>query len=399
MSMLEIRVPAEQEGTRSQVLRWLKQPGERVRLHEPLVELETDKVTVEVPAPADGVLSEIAKGEGEELQPGEVLGRMQAGAEATGIAAKPAIVTSPLAAPKVIDRPQTAGVSAAATSRQLSPAVKRLLAERSLDLAQVRGTGQGGRITVEDVLAHTGAGTVKPSAPAKTETLSPGRLVPHTAARQRIAEHMVQSLLHTAPHVTSVFDVDMSAVVAHRAAHRAEFEKRGTPLTFTAYFVAAAVAGIRAVPEANSRWTDSALEVYDHIDMGIATALEQGGLVVPVLRNAHALDLFAIAAGLQDLVTRARSGELRPADMRGGTFTISNHGVSGSVLATPIVINQPQSAILGVGKLEQRPVVVDGDRIAAQPRCYVTLTIDHRVMDGLQANRFLQAFVAALQDP
>jgi 2-oxoglutarate dehydrogenase E2 component (dihydrolipoamide succinyltransferase) len=220
--------------------------------------------------------------------------------------------------------------------------VKRLLAERSLDASQVHGTGQGGRITVEDVLAHTGVGSAKQPAPAKSETLSPGRLVPHTAARQRIAEHMVQSLLHTAPHVTSVFDADMSAVIAHRAAHRTEFEKRGTPLTFTAYFVAAAVAGIRAVPEANSRWTDTALEVYDHIDMGIATALEEGGLIVPVLRNAQSLDLFAIAAGLQDLVTRARSGELRPSDMRGGTFTISNHGVSGSVLETPIVIYQPQ---------------------------------------------------------
>jgi 2-oxoglutarate dehydrogenase E2 component (dihydrolipoamide succinyltransferase) len=414
MSMLEIRVPAEQEGTRSQVLRWLKRPGEPVRLHEPLVELETDKVTVEVPAPADGVLAEIAKAEGEELQPGEVLGRIRIGGAAKEVNEVPEAASDATAVKKGVPvvpndagLPQTAGVSGPGAPRQLSPAVKRLLAERSLDPAHVRGTGQGGRITVEDVLAHTGENVLartgsaapKPAASAKADTLSPGRMIPHTPARQRIAEHMVQSLLHTAPHVTSVFDADMSAVVAHRAAHRAEFEKRGTPLTFTAYFVAAAVAGIRAVPEANSRWTNSALEVYDHVDMGIATALEEGGLVVPVLRNAHALDLFAIAAGLHDLVTRARSGGLRPSDMRGGTFTISNHGVSGSVLATPIVINQPQSAILGVGKLEQRPVVLDGDRIVPRPRCYVTLTIDHRVMDGLQANRFLQAFVAALQAP
>jgi 2-oxoglutarate dehydrogenase E2 component (dihydrolipoamide succinyltransferase) len=207
---------------------------------------------------------------------------------------------------------------------------------------------------------------------------------------------MVQSLLHTAPHVTSVFEAGMTAVIADRERRRADFERRGAPLTFTAYFVKAAVAGIRAVPEANSRWTDTALEIFDHIDMGIATALEEGGLVVPVLRNVESLDLFGIATGLNDLVKRARTGALRPADMRGGTFTISNHGVSGSLLATPIVINQPQSAILGVGKLEKRPVALDDGSIVAKPKCYVTLTIDHRVMDGLQANRFLQAFVGAL---
>ncbi|MGA7825462.1 MAG: 2-oxo acid dehydrogenase subunit E2, partial [Steroidobacteraceae bacterium] len=196
-------------------------------------------------------------------------------------------------------------------------------------------------------------------------------------------------------------DADMTAVLADRARHREEFARRGAPLTLTAYFVAAAVAAIRVVPEANSRWTDAALEIYTDIHIGIATAVEGTGLVVPVLRDAGSRDLFGIAQGLDELVTRARTGKLTPADVRGGTFTISNHGVSGSLIAAPIIINQPQSAILGIGKLEKRPVVVaegDWEKIVVQPRCYVTLTLDHRVMDGHQANRFMQIFVGRLSD-
>jgi 2-oxoglutarate dehydrogenase E2 component (dihydrolipoamide succinyltransferase) len=210
---------------------------------------------------------------------------------------------------------------------------------------------------------------------------------------------MVHSLLHTAPHVTTVFEADMTAVLAHRTRHREEFSKRGVPLTLTAYFLQATVDAMRTVPEANSRWTDTTLEIFDSIHIGVGTALEEGGLVVPVLRDVQSRDLFSIAEGLNDLVTRAREGRLVPADVRGGTFTISNHGVSGSLVATPIVINQPQAAILGIGKLEKRPVVVeeDGvDRVVIRPRCYVTLTIDHRVMDGHQANRFMETFVSRL---
>ena len=210
---------------------------------------------------------------------------------------------------------------------------------------------------------------------------------------------MVQSLLHTAPHVTTVFEADMSAVLEDRARRRDEFARRGAPLTLTAYFVQAAVAAIRAGPEANSRWTESALEIYEPIHIGIGTAVEGSGLVVPVLRDAHTRDLFETARGLDDLVSRARAGKLTPADVRGGTFTLSNHGVSGSLLATPIVINQPQSAILGIGKLERRAVAVgegEAERIAVRPRCYVTLTLDHRVMDGHQANRFMQVLVDTL---
>jgi len=206
--------------------------------------------------------------------------------------------------------------------------------------------------------------------------------------------------VHTAPHVTTLFEVDLAAVLAHRAQHKADFERRGASLTLTAYFLAACVEGLRAVPELNSRWTPDALEVFERVDIGVATALADGGLVVPVLRDVPSLDLFGIARGLADLVARAREERLLPADLRGGTFTISNHGVSGSLLAAPIVINQPQSGILGIGKLEKRAVVlvVDGqEQIAIRPRCYVTLTIDHRVLDGQRANQFLQVLTQRLE--
>lgn len=388
MTMLDILAPAEQEGTRAQVLRWLKQVGEPVRENEPVVELETDKVTVEVAAPGGGVLSEILKHERDELTPGEVLGRIESGAASR---AAPADV-SVRPTTHVSTRPARSGAPGTGAATQLSPAVRRLLNERRLDASSVKGTGQGGRITVEDVLRQ-------PVDIAPTGVAIEGnvRTVPHSPIRVRVAEHMVQSLLRTAPHVTTVFELDMSAVISHRARHREEFERKGASLTFTAYFLMASVAAIRAVPEANSRWTDTALEIFENIDIGVATALEAGGLIVPVLRQVESRDLFGIAQALQDLVARARAGKLQAAEARGGTFTISNHGVSGSLLAAPIIINQPQSAILGIGKLEKRVVAAAADRIVVLPKCYVTLTIDHRVMDGLQANRFLQAFVAALE--
>jgi 2-oxoglutarate dehydrogenase E2 component (dihydrolipoamide succinyltransferase) len=188
--------------------------------------------------------------------------------------------------------------------------------------------------------------------------------------------------------------------MAHRTAHRSAFEAEGVPLTYTAYFLSATVKAIRAVPEVNSRWTEAGLEIFDDVHIGVATAIEGTGLVVPVIRNVQSLDLAGIARELNRVVTGAREGTLTPADMRDGTFTLSNHGVSGSLFAAPIVINQPQSAILGVGKLEKRPVVVeqgDEEKVVIRPQCYVTLTIDHRAMDGHQANRFLQTFVRALE--
>jgi len=398
---VEIRAPAEEsEGTRLQILRWLKRAGERVTLNEPLIEIETDKVTVEVPSPGNGVLGEILRHEQDEIAPGELLGHIESGA------APEAVQPEAVAAAAPARRPEAVAAAAPVPARgapALSPAVRRLLTERGLEAAGVPGSGPGGRVTVEDVLRADPAGTTPaaaPAAPAAAAAPPEGvRRVPHTAVRRRIAEHMVQSLLHTAPHVTTVFEADLSAVLRDRAQRREQFARRGAPLTLSAYFVQAAVAAIRAVPEANSRWTDSALEIHEAMHIGIATAVEGTGLVVPVLRDAQTRDLFDTARGLEELVSRARGGRLVPADVRGGTFTMSNHGVSGSLLAAPIIINQPQAAILGIGKLEKRAVVLetgDEQKIVVQPRCYVTLTLDHRVMDGHQANHFLQTFVDTL---
>jgi 2-oxoglutarate dehydrogenase E2 component (dihydrolipoamide succinyltransferase) len=412
---IEVRAPAEQtEGTRSQLLRWLKQPGDAVTENEPLIEIETDKVTVEVAAPASGVLREVLKHEQDEIAPGELLGRIEASGALAGVAASPAPAAAGAggATPGALSRilpPTGPGASG------LSPAVRRLLAEHGLEPGAVRGSGSGGRITVEDVLAAAAGGAgAAPGGPPRASAVAANqdvagapavqgafRRVPHTAVRRRIAEHMVQSLLHTAPHVTTVFEADLSAVLADRARQRDDFARRGVSLTLTAYFIQATVAAIRAVPEANSRWTDTALEIYDSIHVGVGTAVEGTGLVAPVLRDAQALDLFGTARGLADLVTRARAGKLTPHDMRGGTFTISNHGVSGSLLAAPIIINQPQAAILGVGKLEKRAVVLEEGgtaTIVVRPRCYVTLTLDHRVMDGDQANHFMRVLVQRLND-
>jgi 2-oxoglutarate dehydrogenase E2 component (dihydrolipoamide succinyltransferase) len=280
-----------------------------------------------------------------------------------------------------------------------------LIAEHGLESAPIRGTGAGGRVTVDDVLAFVAArgpnGARKQPAPSTEEPSIAGQRVPHSSMRKRIAARMVESLLQTAPHVTTVFEADLSAVIAHRAAHKDEFQKQGVTLTFTAYFLAACVDAIRAVPEANSRWTEQALIIPDAISIGVATALEGKGLVVPVVRDVQNLDLLGIARELGAVVERAREDKLTPSDVRDGTFTISNHGVSGSLVATPIIINQPQSAILGVGKLEKRAVVIteDGeDRIVIRPRCFITLTLDHRVMDGHRANRFLQVLVERLEN-
>jgi 2-oxoglutarate dehydrogenase E2 component (dihydrolipoamide succinyltransferase) len=400
-------------------LRWLKQPGDAVIENEPLIEIETDKVTVEVAAPASGVLREILKHEQDEIAPGELLGRIEASGAGAAATPQHTPATAPGAAAAAVGV-RTSVPATAAPGRGtsgLSPAVRRLLAEHGLTADAVRASGTGGRITVEDVLAaaagtSAAAKSARPHAPAEAanqDVAGPPaaapqgavRRVPHTAVRKRIAEHMVQSLLHTAPHVTAVFEADLSAVLQDRARQRDDFARRGVSLTLTAYFVQAAVAAIRAVPEANSRWTDTALEIYDSIHVGVGTAVEGSGLVAPVLRDAQALDLFATARGLEDLVTRARTGKLTPADVRGGTFTISNHGVSGSLLAAPIIINQPQAAILGVGKLEKRAVVVEeaGEaKIVVRPRCYVTLTLDHRVMDGDSANHFMRVLVQRLND-
>lgn len=388
---VDVLMPSGQsEGTESFVSTWFKSVGEKVTENEPLLEISTDKVNMEVASPASGVLSAILKQDGEQIEPGELLGRIETGGDGVKAAE-----SSPQADGSAKVRGGVSSAPSAAAAGELSPAVRKLLKEHRLEASQIAGTGKGGRITHQDVMDFVASR----GASAQSQSGIPGKIVPHNQMRRSIAQHMVQSLLHTAPHVTSVFDADLTAVVAHRDRHRGEFESRGAKLTYTAYFVKAAVDALRAVPEANSRWHDNGLEILDDCNIGVATALGSGGLIVPVIMKAQDLDLFGIAQRLQDLTERARGGSLDPKDVQNGTFTISNHGVSGSLLAAPIVINQPQSAILGVGKMERRVVAADvngKEEIVVKPMCYVTLTIDHRVLDGFQANQFLSKLVESL---
>jgi len=396
-NIIEIRFPEDQqEGTEATVTRWIVAEGDHVAAHDPVVEIETDKVVVEIAAPEAGRIDSIKIQLDEEANPGDVLCTLntdrQAGAE-LHTNAQSAKTEPPTGTQVERDR--------------LSPAVRQRAAEFQLNLSGIAGSGKDGRITLQDVetlVAERQPAADKTPAPVTTETTPSTRgseIVPHDRMRKRIAESMVASLLHTAPHVTSVFEADLSAVFKHRAVNKETFAKAGTPLTLTAYFVAAAITAVQKVPRVNSRWFDEHLEVFHHINMGIGTALGDQGLIVPVLQQAQNMDLKAIAAGLADLTGRARDNKLKPEDVRDGTFTISNHGVSGSLIATPIIINQPQSAILGVGKIEKRTRILEVDSedvISIRPMCYISLTIDHRVLDAYQTNAFLTELVGALEN-
>jgi len=393
--LVDVAVPVGQsEGTESVVSTWFKSVGDVVTENEPLLEISTDKVNMEVASPGTGRLVEILKQEGDQVEPGEILGRIDT--EITTDATAPADAP-PSPQPQADGTEKPAATASAGGSGELSPAVRKLLREHNLDASQITGSGRGGRITADDVTKHVETQKTAPAAASERAPRVQGRMVPHTQMRRSIAQHMVQSIA-AAPHVTSVFDADLSRITAHRNASKAEFESRGAKLTFTAYFVKATVDALKAVPEVNSRWHDDALEIFDDINIGIATALGSGGLIVPVIMQAQDLDLFGIAERLQDLTERARGERLDPRDVQNGTFTISNHGVSGSLIASPIIINQPQSAILGVGKMERRVVPMSevSSETVVKPMCYVTLTIDHRVLDGFQANQFLTSWVGSL---
>ena len=387
--VIDIVLPSDQtEGTTNVIGKWYRAVGDTVAINDPLVEITTDKVTVEIAAPGDGVLSEILAAEGENVEPGQVVGRLTVG-QSDRLTEQP-VDHTPV---KQSDGDSTP------TQAELSPAVRRLLKEKGIDAGQVKGTGKGGRITVEDVEAAAAGGEAVRPSDGQTVSRSDGpssRRVAHSQMRKSIATHMARSV-SVAPHVTSVFEADLSAVVAHRAANKDAFEKDGARLTFTAYFVRALVDAVRAVPEANARWHDDALEIWEDVNVGVATALGNEGLIVPVLRQAQSLDLAGTAKALHDFTERARTNALTPKDVQEGTITISNHGVSGSLLAAPIIINQPQSSILGVGKLEQRAVVRDG-AVVARPMAFVTLTIDHRVLDGFSANKFLTKWVETIEN-
>jgi len=404
--VIDIIVPVEQEGTKAVVRTWLKAVGDRVEINDPLVELETDKVAVEVPAPAAGVLREIILNRDEDAAPGAVLGRIAAVAEVVGrepdappvMPAKAGISGQEGSVHTPAETPAFAGVTK--PDMRLSPSVKRALLQHNLDPADIEGTGRAGRITRADVDKAVATRTIQPPPTAAADTSAiASHSVPHDRMRLRIAENMLNSVTQ-APHVTAVFECDFSAIQAHRAAHKESWARQGVKLTYTAYLVAAAAKAMKVAPAINSRWHADRLEIFDDVNIGVGTALGKKGLIVPVLRQVQRLSLQGVAAGIDELVERARAEKLTGRDVQGGTFTISNHGVSGSLFASPIIINQPQSAILGVGKLEKRVVVREAggvDTIQIRPMAYVSLTIDHRVVDGHQTNAWLTRFVELIE--
>ena len=399
--MIEVRVPDEQEGTKAVVRAWLRQVGDTVAVNDPLVELETDKVTQEVPSPAAGVLSEILLGTDAEAVPGALLGRI---AEAGSIPPERSAERA-VEARDPQPRPSTSlRTSGEAAETRLSPSVKRALQQHGIDPARIEGSGRNGRITREDVdravematVSHVDAGPKTIAQPRVAESNWAPQDVPHDRMRLRIAENMVRAV-GEAPHVTAVFEADFSTVAAHKAA----LAERGVKLSYTAYIVKAAAEAMAVAPAINGRWEQDRVAIAPTIDIGVGTALGDKGLVVPVVRDCARLSVEEVGAALDDLTRRARAGKLTGGDVSGGSFTISNHGVSGSLLAAPIILHAGQAAILGVGKLEKRVVVREmagQDAILIRPMAYVTLTIDHRVVDGHQTNAWLTRFVEVLEN-
>jgi len=412
---IELRMPLLGESvTEATVSKWLKAKGEVVKEYEPLVEVNTDKVDTEIPSPVDGILLETLVPEGAAVKVGGVLALIgQPGEETTGDHRPTIGDERPQVAESIRDTPSAMRHTPSAARRSLgfiSPVVAKLAAEHRLDLAQIRGSGLGGRITKKDVLAFVERGKqvireqgdqAPPVPPSPEHPIPPSpNLIPHTAIRRRIAEHMVLSK-HTSPHVTTVMEVDLSRVSAHRLANKPLFARDGVNLTFTAYFVAAIAAALKAHPTVNSSWTEEGLLLHREINIGMATSLGEEGLIVPVIKHADELSLLGLARAVNDLANRARAHKLQPDEVKGGTFTLTNHGTGGSLFATP-VINQPQCGILGVGAIQKRPVVITdenlGDVIAIRPMAYLSFTFDHRILDGAAADGFLAKVVESLQN-
>jgi 2-oxoglutarate dehydrogenase E2 component (dihydrolipoamide succinyltransferase) len=396
--LIEIRVPDEQEGTKAIVRAWLKQVGDAVSVNDPLVELETDKVTQEVPSPGAGVLTEILLDTDAEAVPGALLGRLST--EFVRPERRPEAEVEGRLAQAAEQRPSTSLKTSEVGEGQetrLSPSVRRACLQHGIDASRIQGTGRNGRVTREDVdRAVAGATVVSVGEPS---TAQPRQFsatdIPHDRMRTTIAENMVRAV-GEAPHVTAVFEADFSAIAAHKAAMAA----KGVKLSYTAYIVKAAAEAMVVAPAINGRWEKDRVAISPTIDIGVGTALGEKGLVVPVVKDALGLTVEQVGQTLDDLTRRAREGKLERSDVSGGSFTISNHGVSGSLLAAPIILHQGQAAILGIGKLEKRVIVreVEGqDAILVRPMAYVTLTIDHRVVDGHQTNAWLSRFVEILE--
>ena len=390
----EIRVPALGESvTEATVARWFKGIGEPVARDEIICELETDKVALEVPAPAAGTIEAIDAGEGDTVEAGAVLGRI---AEGAGAPAKPSAPATPATAPV----PASAGADAS-----LSPAVRRLIEEHGLDPTAINGTGKDGRILKGDVLAFiensSATASPTPGADVATPAETPGvgerdRRVPMTRLRRRIAERL-KDAQNTAAILTTFNEADMGAIMALRAEHRDDFEgKHGVRLGFMSFFVKACIVALKEIPEVNAEIESDDLVYKNYYDIGVAVGTPQG-LVVPVVRDADRLGFAEVERTIDDLGRRARDGKLRLDEMTGGTFTITNGGVYGSLLSTPI-LNPPQSGILGVHKIQERAMVVGGT-VEARPMMYLALSYDHRIIDGREAVTFLVRVKECIENP
>jgi len=412
--MTDIMTPTLGESvTEATVARWTKKAGDPVRKDEVLVELETDKVSLEVVAPEDGVLTDIAAEEGETVEPGALLGRVSAGG--AGVATAPAAEPKP--APKAAPAPKPAPAAAKAATPTspvapprvrpaqpiLAPSAERIVEENALNAAAIKGSGKDGRITKGDALAALESRAVEAKVDQPVQVAAAPRevgpreeRVRMTRLRQTIARRLKEAQ-NTAAMLTTFNEVDMSAVMGLRNQYKDVFEQRhGIRLGFMSFFVKAAVAALKAVPDVNAEIDGADLIYKNHYDIGVAVGTERG-LVVPVLRDADALDLAGIEKGIAELGKKARDGALALEDLQGGTFTISNGGVYGSLMSTPI-LNAPQSGILGMHKIQDRPMVVGG-QVVIRPMMYLALSYDHRVVDGQGAVTFLVRVKEHIEEP
>jgi len=416
---VEVKVPRLAESiSEATLVEWLKPDGAAVRADEPIATLETDKAAVEIVADRAGTLAHLKK-PGDVVKVGDVLARIADGAGSPpAVAAPGAKPAAPTAAPKAAPPAAAPAAKPAAAAERpapvLSPSVRRIVEERSLDPAAIAGTGPGGRILKEDAVREAGARTPAPAREAASRPPAPvveapapepelpavssdgDRVVPMNRIRLKIAERLVQAQ-HTAAILTTFNEIDMSRVMDVRARYKDAFEKKhGVKLGFMSFFAGACVQALADVPAVNAEIRGTDIVYHSAVHLGIAASTERG-LVVPVVRDAQARDLAGLEREIARLAQRARDGQLTPQELSGGTFTITNGGVFGSLLSTPI-LNPPQSGILGMHKIEKRPVVVD-DQVVVRPMMYVALSYDHRLIDGAQAVTFLVRVKERLEDP
>ncbi len=401
MATTEVKVPALGESVTEATLgEWLKQPGDAVKADEPIASLETDKVAIEVPSPVAGVLSEQLVPVGATVNVGAIIALLEAGATA---AAKPAAAAPAAAAPAPTPAPAPITAPAAEADLTLSPAVRRAVLEAGLDPSTIKGTGKDGRLTKEDVVAAAQAKKAAPAPAATAPAAAPAATgerreerVKMTRLRQTIARRL-KSAQEEAALLTTFNDVDMTAVIAAREAYKDLFAKKhGIKLGFMSFFAKAATLALKDVPSVNAQVQGDEIIYFDYVDLSVAVSAPNG-LVVPVVRNVDTMSFAEIEQAIAGYGQKAKDGALTMADMTGGTFTISNGGVFGSLMSTPI-INPPQSAVLGLHRIEDRPVARNG-QVVIRPMMYLALSYDHRIIDGREAVTALKIIKDAIEDP